>query len=142
AVRRASSPRELDLAAVREICRRLDGVPLAIELAAARTRLLEPAAILTRLERVLDSLGTGPVDLPARQRTLRGTVEWSVDLLGEDERQLLATLSVFEDGWTLAAGAAVSGETEDTTLDLLDGLAGQSLISVDSRGIDPRFRML
>lgn len=142
AVRRASSPRELDLAAVREICRRLDGVPLAIELAAARTRLLEPAAILTRLERVLDSLGTGPVDLPPRQRTLRGTVEWSVDLLGEDERQLLATLSVFEDGWTLAAGAAVSGEPEDTTLDLLDALAGQSLISVDARGIDPRFRML
>ena len=69
--------------AVAEICRRLDGLPLAIELAAARTRLLEPVALLARLENLLDALGTGPVDLPERQRTLRATVEWSVDLLAD-----------------------------------------------------------
>ena len=89
--------------AVVEICRRLDGLPLAIELAAARTRLLDPVALLARLERVLDVLGTGPVDLPERQRTLRATVEWSVDLLDEPQQQLLFTLSVFADGWTVGA---------------------------------------
>jgi hypothetical protein len=76
-------------AAVAEICRRLDGLPLAIELAAARTRVLVPVALLDRLEHVLDALGTGPVDLPERQRTLRATVEWSFGLLDDPERRLV-----------------------------------------------------
>ena len=114
AVRRGIPWTPDNLAAAREICRRLDGVPLAIELAAARTRLLDPAALLGRLETVLDALGTGPVDLPERQRTLRATVEWSVGLLTDAERRLLAVLSVFADGWSLDAAAVVSGEPSST----------------------------
>ena len=128
--------------AVVEICRRLDGLPLAIELAAARTRLLEPDALLARLGSRLDALGTGPVDLPERQRTLRATVEWSVGLLDDAEQHMLATLSIFVDGWTVEAAVHVSGLTEDRTLDLLDALAGHSLVSVDATDAGPRFRML
>jgi predicted ATPase len=129
-------------AAVVEICRRLDGLPLAIELAAARIRLLDPVALLARLEHVLDALGTGPIDLPERQRSLRATIEWSVSLLDEDERNLLAALSAFKDGWTVAAAATVAELTEDRALDLLDALAGHSLVSAVATGAVPRFRML
>ena len=128
--------------AVADICRALDGLPLAIELAAARARLLEPDALLARLGSRLDALGTGPVDLPARQRTLRATVEWSVGLLDDAEQQMLAALSVFVEGWTVEAAVHVCGLTEDRTLDLLDSLAGHSLVSVDVTGLGPRFRML
>jgi predicted ATPase len=128
--------------AVVEICRRLDGLPLAIELAAVRARLLEPAALLARLGSRLDALGTGPADLPERQRTLRATVEWSVGLLDDAEQHMLDTLSIFVDGWTVEAAAHVSGLTEDRTLDLLDSLAGHSLVSVDATDAGPRFRML
>jgi predicted ATPase len=128
--------------AIAEICRRLDGLPLALELAAARTRLLQPDALLARLGSRLDALGTGPVDLPERQRTLRATVEWSVGLLDDAEQHLLATMSIFVEGWTLEAAVHVSGLTEDRTLDLLDSLAGQSLVSVDATDVGPRFRML
>jgi predicted ATPase len=128
--------------AVVEICRRLDGLPLAIELAAARTRLLDPSALLARLGNRLDALGTGPVDLPERQRTLRATVEWSVGLLEDAERHMLATLSVFADGWTVDAAARVSDLTEDAALDLLDALAGHSLVHVDATDAGPRFHML
>ena len=128
--------------AIAEICRRLDGLPLAIELAAARTRLLKADALLARLGNRLDALGTGPVDLPERQRTLRATVEWSVGLLDDAGRRMLATMSIFVEGWTLEAAVHVSGLTEDRTLDLLDSLAGQSLVSVDATDVEPRFRML
>jgi predicted ATPase len=128
--------------AVVEICRRLDGLPLAIELAAARARLLEPDALLARLGSSLDALGTGPVDLPERQRTLRATVEWSVGLLDDTEERMLGALSIFVEGWTVDAAVHVSGLTEDRTLDLLDSLAGHSLVSVDATDIEPRFRML
>jgi predicted ATPase len=129
-------------AAVVEICRRLDGVPLAIELAAARTRLLDPAALLGRLENVLDALGSGPIDLPERQRSLRATIEWSVGLLDAPERDLMAALSSFVDGWTVAAAAAVAELTEDRALDLLDALAGHSLVTTVAADGGPRFRML
>ena len=128
--------------AIVEICRRLDGLPLAIELAAARARLLEPEALLARLGSRLDALGAGPVDLPERQRTLRATVEWSVGLLDDDGRDMLATMSVFVDGWTVEAAVHASGLTEDRTLHLLDSLAGHSLVSVDASAAGPRFRML
>jgi predicted ATPase len=128
--------------AVAEICRRLDGLPLAIELAAARTRLLEPKALLARLGNRLDALGTGPVDLPERQRTLRATVEWSVELLDDAERKMLATLAVFVDGWTIDAATCVAGTSEDRTLDLLDALVGHSLVPVAQGDDGPRFRML
>lgn len=91
------------------ICRRLEGLPLAIELAAARIRLLDPPALLTRLADSLDALGTGAVDLPERQRTLRATVEWSVSLLEDAERSLLEVAAIFEDGWTIEAATQVAG---------------------------------
>lgn len=128
--------------AVLEICRRLDGLPLAIELAAARTRLLEPDVLLARLGSRLDALGTGPVDLPERQRTLRATVEWSIGLLDDAEQQMLAAMSVFAGGWTLAAAVHVAELAEDRALDLLDALARHSLINVVATDGGPRFRML
>ena len=133
---------ERNAAAVAEICRRLDGLPLAIELAAARTRLLDPDALLGRLARSLDALGTGAVDLPARQRTLRATVEWSVDLLDDTERSLLETAAVFVDGWTVEAAAQVAGLDEDEALDRFEALDRHSLIHLDPAGDGPRQRML
>jgi predicted ATPase len=128
--------------AVAEICRRLEGLPLAIELASARTRLLNPAALLDRLARSLDALGTGMVDLPERQRTLRATVEWSVGLLEEAERSLLEVVAVFVDGWTIQAAARAAGLDEDRALELSEELARHSLIYLDSTGLAPRSRVL
>jgi predicted ATPase len=129
-------------AAVAEICRRLEGLPLAIELAAARTRLLDPSVLLGRLADSLDALGTGAVDLPERQRTLRATVEWSVGLLGDAELSLLETVAVFADGWTVEAAGQVAGLDEDRALELSEALARHSLIYLDSTGPGPRLRML
>lgn len=142
AVRREFALTDENAPAVAEICRRLDGLPLAIELAAARVRLLEPRALLTRLRTRLDALGTGPVDLPERQRTLRATVEWSVGLLDAAEQRMLAVLSVFVDGWTIEAAVRVADLSEDRTLESLDALAGHSLVSVEPIDVGPRFRML
>jgi predicted ATPase len=133
---------ERNAAAVAEICRRLEGMPLAIELAAARTRLLDPAALLERLAASLDALGTGAVDLPERQRTLRATVEWSVGLLTDAERSLLEVTAVFVDGWTIQAAAQVAGLEEDRALELSEALARHSLVYADSTGLGPRLRML
>jgi predicted ATPase len=129
-------------AAVAEISRRLEGLPLAIELAAARTRLLDPDELLGRLATSLDALGTGPVDLPQRQHTLRDTVRWSVDLLDDNERSLLETMAIFADGWTVNAAAQVAGLTEDRVLDLSEALERSSLIQLDSTEPGPRLRML
>ena len=142
AVRPGFALTEGNAAAVAEICRRLEGLPLAIELAAARTRLLDPDALLGRLARSLDALGTGAVDLPERQRTLRATVEWSVGLLEDAERSLLETAAVFVDGWTIEAAAQVAGLDEDRALDLTEALARHSLIYLDPAGDGPRPRML
>ena len=133
---------ESNAAAVVEICRRLDGLPLAIELAAARTRLLDPNALLGRLAKSLDALGTGAVDLPERQRTLRATVEWSVELLDDAERSLLEIAAVFVDGWAAEAAAQVAGLDEDEALDRFEALARHSLIYLDPAGDGPRLRML
>src|SRR5262249_36893116 len=142
AVRPGFTLTEGNAAAVGEICRRLEGLPLAIELAAARTRLLDPAAVLDRLAASLDALGTGAVDLPERQRTLRATVEWSVGLLDDAERSLLEVAAVFTDGWTIQAAAWVAGLGEDRALELSDALARHSLIYLDSTGPGPPSRML
>ncbi len=142
AVRPGFALTEGNAAAVAEICRRLEGLPLAIELAAARTRLLEPAALLARLAASLDALGTGAVDLPERQRTLRATVEWSVGLLADAERSLLEVVAVFTDGWTIRAASAVAGLGEDRALELSEALARHSLIHPGSTGLGSRSRML
>jgi predicted ATPase len=142
AVRPGFALTEGNAEAVAQICRRLEGLPLAIELAAARTRLLDPEELLRRLATSLDALGTGSVDMPERQRTLRATVEWSMGLLEDAERSLLETTAVFVDGWTTDAAAAVSGLGEDRTLDLTEALARHSLIQIDSPGRRPRPRML
>ena len=142
AVRPGFALTEGNAAAVAEICRRLEGLPLAIELAAARTRLLDPPALLDRLAASLDALGTGAVDLPERQRTLRATVEWSVGLLADAERSLLEVAAVFADGWTIQAAAAVAGLEEDRALELSEALARHSLIYLDSTELGSRSRML
>jgi len=105
---------------VAEICRRLDGLPLALELAAARIKLLQPQAILTRLDDKLKLLTGGARDLPTRQQTLRNTLEWSYDLLHQDEKILYARLSVFVGGFELEAAEAVCNS--DGKLDILEGL--------------------
>jgi predicted ATPase len=133
---------EGNAAAVAEICRRLEGLPLAIELAAARTRLLDPPALLDRLAASLDALGTGAADLPERQRTLRATVEWSIGLLDDAERSLLEVTAVFVNGWTVQAAGQVADVDEDRALELGEALARHSLTYVDSTQLGPRSRML
>ena len=113
-----------DESVVREICRRVDGLPLAIELAAARIRSLTPAALLERLEQRLSVLTGGPHDLPARQQTLRETIDWSVGLLTDDEQTALARLSVFRAGATVEAAEAVC----ETRLDVLSALIDHHLV--------------
>jgi predicted ATPase/class 3 adenylate cyclase len=109
---------------VAEICRRLDGLPLAIELAAARTKLLDPAALLARLDRRLPLLTTTSRDAPERQRTLQATIEWSYDLLDDAEKRLFARLAIFVSGFTLEAAEAVC----DADLDVLASLVDKSLV--------------
>ena len=113
--------------AVVEICARLDGLPLAIELAATRIRLLNLQAMLARLERRLPMLTGGARDLPTRQRTLRSTIGWSYDLLDEGERTLFRRLAIFVGGCTLEAAEAVCDADGDLGIDVLDGVA--SLVS-------------
>jgi len=121
---------------VAEICRRLDGLPLAIELAAARVRSLEPAALLQRLDHALDLLTSGDRDLPLRQRTLRTTISWSYSLLAESEQRLLRYLSVFHEGWTLEALEQVCYADDERVhaLGELDALVENGLVRVFEGG--------
>ena len=121
---------DANAAVLAEICRRLDGLPLAIELAAARVRLLDPDALLARLESAAGSLRLltgGGRDLPARQQTLRSTIAWSYDLLTAEEQALFRRLAVFVGGCTLAAAEAVCGATADV-LDGVDALLARSML--------------
>jgi len=145
----AASPRfrltEENAPAVAEITARLDGLPLAIELAATRTKVLTPQQILPRLEQRLSILTTGARTLPERQRTLRGAIAWSHDLLDPAERALFGRLSVFTGGWTLEAAEAVC-EPDGLGLELLEGLTSlvdQSLVRRTEPAEDgSRFSML
>ena len=116
--------------AVAEICRRLDGLPLAIELAAARVRLLPPAALLARLDRRLPVLAGGPHDLPARQQTMRDAIAWSYELLDEPEQALFRRMCVFVGGCTLEAAEVIcsGGGEGPTVLDGVASLVGSSLL--------------
>jgi predicted ATPase len=137
-------------AAVSGICAAVDGVPLAIELAAARVRVLAPVELLRRLDRRLSLLVGGSRDLPERQQTLRRTIEWSTQLLGDSERRLLARLGVFEGGLTLDAAEFVGAGTEgeggaEAAGDILTDLAvlvDNSLVSQHDRADHARFSML
>jgi len=131
--------------AVAEICARLDGLPLAIELAAARVNVLPPQAMVGRLDRRLELLKGGGSDRPSRHRALRAAIDWSCALLEPPEQELFAALGVFASGCTLEAASAIApnGETEEQILDLMSALCNKSLLQRDGRsGEEPRFRML
>jgi predicted ATPase/DNA-binding CsgD family transcriptional regulator/DNA-binding XRE family transcriptional regulator len=125
------------------ICQRLDGLPLAIELAAARIRLLPPDVLLERLERRLPLLVSKDLDVPERHRTLRATIQWSYDLLSPEERRVYRALSAFHGGWTLEAAESIVGSDEFDVMSALERLIDQSFI----RAYTPinemvRYRML
>jgi predicted ATPase/DNA-binding SARP family transcriptional activator len=125
---------------VAEICRRLDGLPLALELAAARSKLLPPEAMVGRLERSLELLTAGARDLPARQQTLQATLDWSYELLEPAARELLARLAVFRGGCTIEAAEAVVPGPD--VLGLMESLVDESLLRRVDGGSGPRFAML
>jgi predicted ATPase len=136
--------------AVAEICRRLDGLPLAIELAAARVRLLPPQALLPRLGQQLSLLTGGARDLPERQRTLKNTLDWSYGLLSVSEQALFARLGVFAGPFSLPAAEAVGADSPDQdqaegpglVLETLGSLVDSSLVQAGTRGGEPRFALL
>jgi predicted ATPase len=127
-------------ATVAAICQRLDGLPLALELAAARLRLLSPDALLERLDHALDVLTSGRRDAHERQQTLRATIDWSHSLLSEQEQRLFRRMAVFAGGCTLADVEAVCADPGATCLDELESLVDKALVQVDGRS--GRLRML
>ncbi len=138
--------------AVAAVCRQLDGLPLAIELAAARSKVLAPNALRARLEHGLDLLSGGPRDQPERLQTLRAAIAWSYDLLSLEDRQVFRRLAVFAGGFTFDAAEAVAGmsdgrwqpnDRDSSVLDSISALVDSSLLrEVEGLGGEPRFGML
>jgi predicted ATPase len=140
---------DANAAVVARICQRLDGLPLAIELAAARIKLFKPKALLERMDRRLQLLSGGPRDLPERQQTLRDTIAWSHDLLDEAEKTLFRRLAVFAGGFALEAaeevcgpGMPVEGEVLENLASLVDNSLLVSVAETSSESEEPRFMML
>jgi non-specific serine/threonine protein kinase len=140
---------EANAATIAEICARLDGLPLAIELAAARVKLFTPEAILARLEHRLQLLTGGPRDLPERHQTLRNAIAWSYDLLAEDEQRLFMRLSVFAGGFSLDMVETGIGNrdgsisTPDSLVDTISSLVDKSFLQIEgAAGGEPRFTIL
>lgn len=132
--------------AILEICQRMDGLPLAIELAAARTRFFQPAALLSRITKTLDLVSKGHKDLPERQQTLRGAIEWSYNLLSPDTQFIFRQIGVFKRSWTIDAADVVLVRPDQTvdTEEYIERLLDVSLIKPDlmQSGAEPRFSML
>ncbi|MFN7997723.1 MAG: tetratricopeptide repeat protein [Bryobacteraceae bacterium] len=132
--------------AVAEICARVDGLPLAIELAAARVKMLSPHAMLARLESRLQLLTAGPRDLPQRQQTLRNTIDWSYDQLNEAEQKLFRRLGVFPGGCTLEGAEAVCNTRRDLGAEIFDVMASlvdkSLVVQTNDDADEPRFGML
>jgi predicted ATPase/DNA-binding CsgD family transcriptional regulator len=134
---------EENAGAVADICQRLDGLPLALELAAARTAVLSPESMLVLMRDHLPVLGAGPRDAPMRQKTIHDTIAWSYDLLAPEEQAVFRHLAVFSGGWTLEAAAAVCGLPLSAMLDSLNALVDQSLVQLSgSQATTPRFTLL
>lgn len=136
---------EENVGVIARICARVDGLPLAIELAASRIRLLTPEQLLDRLERRLPVLGESARDRPERQQTLSKTIQWSYDLLEAAEQKLFNRVSIFSGGFTIEAAEAICGPARELSIDILDGLASlenQSLIRQRPVTGSSRFEML
>jgi non-specific serine/threonine protein kinase len=145
AVRPAFTIDETNAATVADVCRQLDGLPLAIELAAARSKILSPADLLAQMSDRLQWLNDGPRDLPARQRTIRDTIAWSYGLLDADAQRLFRSLAIFVGGFTLDAGQAVVTNAEGPGRDVISGvtaLVDQGLVRRVGTEHEPRFMML
>lgn len=133
--------------AIVQICQRLDGLPLAIELAASRTKLFQPTALLNRMGKSLDLVSKGQRDLPQRQQTLRNTIEWSYNLLDEESKKVFRLLGVFKRSWTLEAIDSIVNANEETIIDIeeiTEKLLDVSLIkpTLVAHSSEPRFNML
>lgn len=132
--------------AIAEVCNRLDGLPLAIELAAARIKLLSPQVLLSRLDHRFDVLRGGMKDLPERHQTMYSAIDWSYNLLEETEKQLFQRLSVFRGGWTVESALAVCRDDNQDQREILDGLqrlVDNNLVrSPDEASTDSRMKML
>ncbi|MCG3165489.1 MAG: hypothetical protein POELPBGB_01252 [Bacteroidia bacterium] len=132
--------------AIIEICQRMDGLPLAIELAAARTRFFQPAALMSRIEKTLDLVSKGHKDLPERQQTLRGAIEWSYNLLTEETQKIFRQLGVFKRSWTMESADVIinEGNIFIDVEEMMERLLDVSLIKpvLVSHSAEPRFNML
>ncbi len=141
---RAANPKfdltEKNASSVAQICRRLDGIPLALELAAARVTVFPPEQIATRLDDRFKLLTGGSRTALPRQQTLRALIDWSYDMLSEDERALLRRLSVFAGGWVFEAAESICPDLD--VLSLLTQLVNKSLVTMDDEGDEPRYRLL